>query len=238
MIGCAMHAPTLPDSGPKLKLVEAAGELFADQGFEAVSVRDITTRAGVNVASVHYYFGSRNGLLAAVMTRYVTPVNDERVARIETAERRWDGRPLPVEEIVDAFARPLISRLGKSELSEKLFHKLLGRILAEQGGVLTQELETQFQRVAGIFMQALGKALPDVPVEELVWRMHFMAGAMIHLLTHAELVRRFSKGAAGSPSMDTSFARFKRFVAAGLRDGQLEEESEPDVESPQTFFDF
>src|SRR5690554_7783579 len=106
-----MRTMTVPDSGPKLKLVEAAERLFAEKGFDAVSVRDITTEAGANVAAVNYHFGSRTGLMAAVMTRYVKPVNDERLARLEAAEARWVGKPVPLEELVDAFTRPLISRV-------------------------------------------------------------------------------------------------------------------------------
>jgi len=231
-----MHTLTIPSAGPKLKLVEAAERLFADRGFEAVSVRDVTVMAGLNVAAVNYHFGSRNGLVAAVMTRYVTPINDERLARIEAAERKWAGKAVPLEEIVEAFARPLITRVRKSELSEKLFHKLLGRIFGEQSGALSPELETQFQSVATIFMRVLAKTLPDLSMEEIVWRMHFMAGAMIHLLTHGEMMQRFSQGAAGSPTTDTSFARFTRFVCAGLREGQQDEG--PAGEGPQAFFDF
>lgn len=239
-----MHVIAIPSAGPKMKLIEAAERLFADRGFEAVSVRDITSLAGANVAAVNYHFGSRDGLVAAVMTRYVMPVNEERIARLESAERRWAGKAVPLEEIVDAFSRPLVSRVLKSELSEKLFHKLLGRIFGEQSEMLPPELEAQFQAVATVFMRALARALPWLTPEEITWRIHFLAGSMIHLLTHGEMVQRFSRGVAGNPSLETSFGRFTRFVCAGLREGEttqtaaaevVEEEEE---DSPQAFFNF
>ena len=82
-----MNQTIVPTGGPKLRLVEAAEKLFAENGFEAVSVRDITKEAGANVAAVNYHFGSRDGLVVAVMSRYLTPVNQERLTRLEKAEK-------------------------------------------------------------------------------------------------------------------------------------------------------
>ncbi len=234
-----MRAMTVPETGPKLKLVEAAERLFAERGFDAISVRDVTAEAGANVAAVNYHFGSRAGLIAAVMARYVMPVNDERLARLEAAERKWAGKAVPLEEIVDAFSRPLITRVRKSELSEKLFCKLLGRIFGDQSGALPPELEGQFQRVAEAYIRALSKALPTVPQEELIWRIHFMAGCMLHMLSHQEMVHRLSRGLSGTPSIETTFGRFMRFVCAGLREGvEGSEGGSASEKGPQGFFDF
>lgn len=131
-----MDRTSVPEIGAKLRLVVAAEELFAERGFESVSVRDITKRAGMNIASVNYHFGSRSGLVAGVMTRYVTPINDERLAGIEALERRWSGKAVPLEEVLEAFVRPLVNQVRKSELSERLFLKLVGRMFGEQASAM------------------------------------------------------------------------------------------------------
>src|SRR6218665_111665 len=118
-----MNQTIVPNSGPKLRLVEAAEKLFAEKGFEAVSVRDITKEAGANVAAVNYHFGSREGLVVAVISRYLIPVSQERLASLERAERNGGG----VEEILAAFVRPTVELVGKSELTEKLYGQLVGR---------------------------------------------------------------------------------------------------------------
>lgn len=247
-----MQALTVPETGPKLKLVRAAEKLFAENGFERVSVRDITNLAGANVAAVNYHFGSRSGLVAAVMARYLKPINSERMARLRAAERKWAGKAVPLEEIVDAFASPLVRRVRNSEMSEKLFHRLLGRILAEQGGGMSPELdaglEAEFRDLAQAFLKTLGKALPSLGSEELVWRMHFMTGALIHLLSHGELVGQGGNRTAGTPSTEGAYSRFLRFVSAGLRNGVKEGSPAADADgNPQTeeaddgsqaFFDF
>lgn len=221
----------VPNGGPKLRLVEAAERLFAENGFEVVSVRDITQAAGGNVAAVNYHFGSRDGLVEVVMTRYITPVNEERLARLDAAEQKWADQAVPIEEVVDAFVRPLITQVEKSELSEQLFYRLVGRIFGSHGNAIPAGIEAQISVLIGRFTQALGRSLPTLAQEDLVWRMHFVVGAMIHMLTHGESLMRLSHGTAGTPTMEATLERFLRFAVAGLRHGVMSQQADPAVVS-------
>lgn len=226
----------IPESKSKLRLLDAAEQLFADRGFEAVSVRDVTQLAKANVAAVNYHFGSRDGMIAVVVMRYIMPVNQERFARLESVERKWSGKAAPLEEIIDAFVRPVVGIVRKSELSERLFCKLVGRIFAMQGDGLPEAVEAQMKDLINRFTRALAKALPTVPPEELVWRMHFLVGSLIHMLMNQEMLHRLSHGASGSPTMEVTLGRFIRFAAAGLREGV---EIDPEAaKGPQGLFDF
>lgn len=233
-----MRDMIIPESGSKRKLLDAAEQLFAEKGFEAVSVRDITQLAKTNVAAVNYHFGSRDELLALVMMRYMNPVTEERLARLESVEKNWSGKSPPIEEILDAFVRPLATQVRKSELDERVFYKLVGRIFAQQGDGMPAFIEEQLRQVVERFAKAFGKALPTVPVEELVWRMHFVAGGMIHMLIHQDMLQRITNGTAGAPTMEVTLSRFIRFAANGLREGVAVDAEAPVKKGPQAMFDF
>ncbi len=216
-----MRDLTIPESGSKRKLLDAAELLFAEKGFEAVSVRDITQHAKANVAAVNYHFGSRDELLALVMHRYMAPLTERRIARLDAAEQEWSGQAVPLEGIIDALVRPLATQVSGSELTERVFHRLVGRIFTQQGDGLPPLIEDQLRVVFERFRKAFAKTLPGVPAEELVWRMHFMAGGMIHMLTHREVLRSISHQASGEPSVDEVLERFISFAAKGMRDGMI-----------------
>lgn len=231
-----MREINLAQSESKRRLLDAAELLFAERGFEAVSVRDITQLAKANVAAINYHFGTRDGLIALVVTRYLTPVNEERLARLDVLERKGPGKAVPVEEIINAFVRPLVGLARKFELSERHYCMLLGRIFALQGSGLPKAMDDQMRQLGERFARALGKALPAVAPEELAWRMHFVVGAMIHMLMNQEMHQQLTSTAAGAPTMETTLGRFIRFAAAGLREGV---ELEPAVKKgPQAMFDF
>ncbi|WP_413288128.1 TetR/AcrR family transcriptional regulator [Bdellovibrio sp. HCB337] len=70
------------------KLLKAAAELFSDKGFDAVSTRDLCTRAEVNVAAISYYFGGKEGLYLEVFREYSQKLAD----RIDSALSNHQGK--------------------------------------------------------------------------------------------------------------------------------------------------
>jgi AcrR family transcriptional regulator len=123
--------PSDPDTSAKLAIFEAAQRLFAKEGFEKVSMRALTQEAGVNLAGVNYHFGSKQGLIDAVTTGFVNPVNEARLALLDKAEAGADGA-LPLETILDCFMRPVLEAVGKSDMAEQLFFQLMGRCMNER----------------------------------------------------------------------------------------------------------
>ncbi|TQS46145.1 TetR/AcrR family transcriptional regulator [Cryptosporangium phraense] len=79
--------PRRDDNSAQVVLA-AAADLFATRGFDATSMRDISTAAGVQPASVYYHFRSKEALLVAIVDRAATEVAD-RVRRAVTADDPW-----------------------------------------------------------------------------------------------------------------------------------------------------
>ena len=62
------------------RIMDEAGLLFAERGYDGVSVRQLTANAHVNLAAVNYYFGSKEGLYSEIIRRRIRPVNAARLA--------------------------------------------------------------------------------------------------------------------------------------------------------------
>ena len=170
-------------SDTKQKILDTAERLFGEQGFGAVSLRHIIAEAGVNLAAIHYHFGSKEELLLEVVMRKVQPVNEKRLALLDRAEAEAAPGAPPVEKVLEAFLLPAVLMVGKS----RQFMMLMGRLHAE--GSATAIFMKHFEPLISRFRSAFRKALPDLPEEELAWRTHFMIGAMAHTLTGPPEIR-------------------------------------------------
>ncbi|MBV8905675.1 MAG: TetR family transcriptional regulator [Acidobacteriia bacterium] len=154
------------------KILDTAEHLIADHGFAATSLRQIIAEAGVNLAAVHYHFGSKQDLLDQLILRKVSRVNAEREALLDQFEREASPEPVPVEKILKAFFEPMI----ETGCRNPQFVRLMGRMIAE--GLIPAIAEKHFHPTASRFVKAFRRALPNLPEGELFWRMQFMFGAM------------------------------------------------------------
>jgi len=194
-------------------LLDAAESLFAEHGVQAASLRAITQQAGANLAAVHYHFGSKEGLVRAVFSRRVGPLNQERLRRLDECEREGGG----VEEVVRAFIEPVLEMRRETPEGSRQFGRLMGRSFNEPNEevrtILTEELGPMVRRFAG----ALARRLPHLPEPEILWRFHFVAGAMAHTLSCGYLLERYSEGACRAGDVEEALEHLITFLAAGLR---------------------
>ena len=195
-------------SDTKEKILDAAERLVGEQGYAATSLRHIIAEAGVNLAAVHYHFGSKEELLDAVVARKVTPVNESRIAWLERVEAEAGSGPMVVEKVLEAFLIPTAEVASRSPE----FVRLMGRMLAE--GMMPRIVERHFQATGQRFVSALRRAVPELPQEELMWRVHFMVGAMAHAMCRTPI---FPQTTGDAADMEPRMQRLVTFLGAGFR---------------------
>ena len=192
----------------KQKILDTAERLFAQQGYAATSMRQIISEAGVNLAAIHYHFGSKEELLDGLVQRKAGPVNAERLALLDAAVKAANGRSLQVEEIFEALLRPMATVASQNGQ----FVQLMGRLFSE--GLMPHIINKHFHEVMKKFMGALREVLPQLPEQEFLWRIHFMMGALAHTMCGAPESSELLGVSAG---FHDRIDRLKRFLSAGFR---------------------
>lgn len=203
-----------PGADTKSKILDVAEELFAEEGLDRVSIRDITDAAGVNLAAVNYHFGGKEELIGAVFERRIKPLNDARIEAIDQLQRQAGARTPKVEQILEAFILPALSCCRKGEKEGKAFAKLFGRCLAEPRPEVEALLRRLFDPLAEKLDDALLKALPHLSRPEIFWRMKFTFGAFHHWLLTRE---RFLPPWAEGSSVEEQTRKLVAFAAAGFK---------------------
>ncbi len=206
--------PESDDAATKAAVIAAAERLFAINGFRNVSVRDITAEAGVNLASVNYHFGSKDALLFEIFRRRTAELNRERARMLHEAEGRHDGRP-PVREILAALIEPPLRWSGRSP-ARRIAMQFIIRARSEGAEAVREVLRTDVSHLRR-FADALILARPDLPREEIYWRLHFVLG-MIHNNRFAEFDRLhvLSEGLTRESDVEALLRRMIDFAEAGF----------------------
>lgn len=198
------------------RILDAAERLFTAHGFEATSMRMITTHAACNLAAVNYHFGSKEALIHEVFKRRLTVLNHERLRALDEMERAGGGKPLKPSQIVQAFFGPSLRLAADTERGGHTFMRLLGRTYTDPTEFVRTFLAEEYAEVVGRFMAALYRALPDVPRDEILWRFHFMLGAMSYALAGTDALRILT-GKLGDDDPTALAPRLMSFLLGGLR---------------------
>jgi AcrR family transcriptional regulator len=202
--------PLKPQHETRTRILDAAEELFMQHGFEGTSMRHLTSRAGVNLAAVNYHFGSKHALIEAVFRRRLDPMNAERIAALE---RIQDPSP---ESIIRAFVRPSLHLIEDAK-GGRNFIRLLGRTYSEPAREIRALIGQMYAPAMERYKAALKRALPQMPEDELVWRMHFMFGTLAYTLAATDTVQLIA-GCKPEDRYDAELLeeRLTAFLAAGL----------------------
>ncbi len=209
----------------KDSILDSAETLFASHGFANTSLRMITARAGVNLASVNYHFGSKESLVEAVFARRLVPMNAERLKRLETLEVQCEMGGIPLEALIGAFIGPALE-LSRDPGGAR-FVQLLGRSYTEPVLALQERVRAMHDSVIARFKGAFARALPALPMDELYWRLHFSVGVLAYCMAGTDMMRLIASCRLRDPvDTDALTRRLTSFLAAGLRASPSEAENE------------
>ena len=205
-----------PDT--KTRILDAAESLFMEHGFEATSLRQLTSAAGVNLAAVNYHFGSKEELFQSVLTRRLDPMNQERIELLERLERESGGKPIGVEKILSSMLIPALRLARDERRGGKNFLRLVGRAYADPAPFIRHFLSQQYVEMIGRYKEAFHKSLPHLSRQELTWRLHFVMGALSYTLAGTDALKLFAQVTATDKENDELLLqRLAPFLVAGLK---------------------
>jgi len=207
-----LKRPRLED--PRGHILEVSIRLFAARGFNAVSVRDVTQAAQVNLAAVTYYFGSKEGLVEAVVERVARELDLQRRQQLDALMQRTDGAP-SVRDLLLAHFQPVI-RFAGPEGGEQIALEVFARVFTESEGELRRSIETNLGHMTPT-LEVLAKLRPDMTREDVCWGFHFALGVMRHnMQVHLQRLVHLSGGLCRVDDLDAVAERAAAFAAAGF----------------------
>jgi len=155
----------------RTRLMEAALDLIAERGEEAVTLRELTDAADANVAAVSYHFGALKSLCDAAIGQALERYLDAQQAAVSAL-----GPESTLEELAAVFAQPMISALTEGGRDRAVI-----RIVARAGIDPPRQwdrFDARFDQIRADVLQILKANLPGVRSSELIFRTRCAAGML------------------------------------------------------------
>ena len=157
----------MADNSARNKVLEAAGEVFAQKGFKAATIREICSLAGMNLASVNYYFGDKQQL-------YLEVVKLAHPGHLEVDEAVWT-QDMPVADRLRVFVRSFVERLAKeSDTSWQM--RLFRREIIEPTPFCRETLKEFFRGRFSVLEKLVEEILPPATP---AWQRHQICFSII-----------------------------------------------------------
>lgn len=195
------------------RILDAAEKLFADRGFSAASVRDITADAGANLAAVNYHFGGKEGLYRQMAMRLMGELRTQRLEAIRSAV----AGPTPsLDGVLRAYARAFLNPLEdmtRARVIVRLIHReMKERVLPPDlcQATLLGPLETALGDAIRRFEPRLGEA-------DLRFSINAFVAQLVHAIEMADWFGTLESQVVFGMPFDDLIERIIRFSAAGIR---------------------
>lgn len=182
-------------SSTKEKILDVAEGLFAEYGFNDTSLCTITSKAGVNLASVNYHFGDKKTLVRAVLNRYLEAFMPEMKQSLERLNERDD---YDMAEVFEALRAPLRSLSELRPNGTSRFMLLIGRGYTDVQGHLRWFITNRYNDVLTLFTDSVLKANPNLTRETLFWRLHFTLGTCVFTMASSQALAEIAENDFGS----------------------------------------
>ncbi|HEY1751025.1 MAG TPA: TetR/AcrR family transcriptional regulator [Caulobacteraceae bacterium] len=196
-------------SATKARILAAGERLFAESGFEAVSLRGVAREADVQIALVHYHFGSKEGLYKAVWAQRYAGLADLRQARLPTVD--FDRERVAVlRDLVDLFVTPLMAGPDAHRFLKIMAHEYADPREPERGVV-----KAYIDPVTRQLLDAFRKALPGLADADVGWGYQAMTGALMMNVVDVDRATRLTGGAARSGDTKAALPALREFIVGG-----------------------
>ena len=195
-------------------ILDCAEALFAERGYNGVTLNDVAQEATVDTSLMRYYFGDKQQLFRAVFMRRGAVINELRLAAMADY-RASAGDNFRLEGIIDAFTRPAFEKMAADE-GWRNFMAIVAYVNSSRGYLRALMSET-FDAVSHELLADMRRLFPNAPENEIYWSYHFLTGSFTFSLGQTGRVDTLSNGLVRSADALAMADRLPIVLAAGIR---------------------
>ena len=197
------------------RILDVAEELFAEKGFTGTSIREVTKRAGCNLAAVNYYFHGKENLYVEVFQRHMHTIRDQRINSIRRILLNQTEQTA-LEALLQSFATEFLEPFREDGTGNRLM-KLMMKERNEPHLSNQIFIDEVIQPVKNIMKDALIRICPGLHDTEADLCIHSIVGQLTHVLQARDLFKGMDITTAPVLDLPKALEHVVKFSAAGIR---------------------
>ncbi|MGZ0655857.1 TetR/AcrR family transcriptional regulator [Coraliomargarita sp. W4R53] len=199
------------------RILQAAGKIFAHGGYRAMTLREVTKQADVNLAAVNYHFGSKSNLMRELIHAHFEPINQQRLDRLDQLVSEHAPAPVPLEAIFDALFRPLFTGIESTQVNDTTLMQIIGRMVTEPADFMSNLHKEFFAELSKRFMIEIKRTCPELSHEQLQYRFFLSISTMSGTIIGEVRLEIILGSKLNGSNLDRVLKELTAYVVAGFQ---------------------
>ena len=209
----------------KDRVLDSAEELFGQNGYETVTMKNIAEHADVHISQIVYHFTNKNLLVRAIVLRRADELNQERLQMLDYYRRAIGDAKPEVSALLRAFLSPFFDRRASGDTGWRNYSAFIGRIVWDPNA--SAHINEAFNEVAKTYIRSFCEALPEVPEEQIHWGFQFLLASMYSVEETNKRIEGLSENRFSGKDLATAFEALIPFLCAGFNSLTLDKSKKP-----------
>lgn len=208
--------PTVRKAGEatRERMLDAAEEIFASQGYNGTSLRDVARRVEAAIALVTYHFESKENLLDRVIERRASYMALRRIKALDEARTAAGDGPIPVRKLIEGYVWPFIERSSCGDPGWKNYTQLVARLANSPSWMPV--ISRHYDSVARQFIAEFRRSLGEASEADVIHAFSFMVGTMVCAVAESGRITSLSLGKVEGADLEALFDVMAPFLEAGF----------------------
>lgn len=209
-----MTTATKVKKDTKTAIMDAAEIVMAEHGVDGATISQIVSKAGANIAAIHYHFNSREGLVEAIVGRRRDHVSRRRLEMIQEFDR-GGCTPTPMD-VVNFLVDPMIELLEQKGEAGRRWLRFLARLQSDRMGLHILMEREQFPKVRMRLRDIIKQSCPELSEAETNERLTMMIDTMLQFFANAKFMSSVWEPDVKHDELSRYTMNLKSFLAGGL----------------------
>jgi AcrR family transcriptional regulator len=196
------------------RILNVAEELFARNGYDGTSVRDVAAAAQLQTAAIGYHYPSKEELFDTVIRRRAVVMSEWRQRELQEMRARHGNTPIALDELVRAYVHPFYESASHGDPGWRHYAALMGRLANSTLG--TEVIARHYDATARQYLDEFMRSLPGVAEPTVIDGFTFMVASMLALCADTGRAQRLARPGQAARPLTEPFSSLVTFLVSGF----------------------